>query len=908
LNLSKIKENLKIVDVVKFYTVQKVNQQNKMLCPFHDEKTASFAIYPDTNSYYCFGCESGGDVIRFVEKFRQVEFKEAIQILTDDFGVDVALDDKKLKQQQKIREKKQKLEKIYHVAVDYFKSQLTQEHIEFISNKYGLTQETIAKAKIGYSGAHGGILEHLRDKGFSDDEIYKSGLVTKTNGQLKDMFYNRIMIPYLKAGQVEYFTGRSLESNDDLKYLNLKHTSPEVKNPLFSARSKGIDTLLLVEGEFDALAAAELTDHDVIGLGKAGLSKHKKKDLFKLVEKYDEIIIINDLDENKAGLKGAIQTARAILERTGIVCRVVQLEKIEGLDSVDVADYNRENKDIMRIIETSQRFIEFLKEDELIEVVENYIKSLWKSEGIKNLSIKVKNLIPLMKDLNRIDCNLFIEDIRRIVKNKTSYVSKDGKKKEGNKNALGSKQDFLTMINQEKKKDKFGNEFNPTMLGKKVVEDIEEKGNRWAYVLVEEKGSFYFYDGQKGYWEKESAENFKKEIREVLREDNEDWERKHKIEEVNDALKQSILADRKNLKRFDAGINPNLDLINCKSGMLDWRTGELKDHDPSYYSLFQIKADYDPVADCPKWEETLREWIDEEYTIKFLQEFAGYCLIPDTSHQKALILYGAGSNGKSVFLEVLNELLGPENCGGKSLSQINERFGHISIKDNLANICPDIDSTYLKSTGITKNIIRGEKITGEYKGKDLMDFTPICRLLFSCNELPKSRDKSDGWLRSFEIVKFKNKFKPTDPNFDPDLKEKLLNEKNGIFNWAIDGLRRLKKQGNFTLSDEIKEAKEGYQKENDTVRSFIDDVCELNPAATATTEYLFRTYLEYCDECNYKPVNRNRFVRTLKWLGLRKVRTTFEVCKKHGKLNCDKCYNQHLTKKQKRGFKGLKID
>lgn len=908
MKINSIKEQLNIIEVVEHYTGQQL-KNNKILCPFHSEKTASFVVYENTDSFYCFGCNFGGDIICFVEKYKNLEFLEAIKLLAKDFDIKLDLDDKKMEKWKEAREEKKKLENIYQVALEYFESQLKQEHIEFISGKYGLDPVTIKKARIGFSGINGGILKYLRTKGFSDEDIYKSGLVTKKTGQLKDMYYNRLMIPYIEAGRPIYFTGRSLNGDDDLiKYLNLKHISPEVKNPLFYARLKGVDTLLLVEGEFTALAGTELIDYDVIGLGKSGLSKHKKADLFKLIKRYEEVIIINDTDENKAGIKGAINTAKAILEGTDVICMIGQLDPIEGQDGTDIADYNREGKDLEQTIKEAIKFIELLSETDLIEVTGQYIKTLWKAKDLRELASKVKIVIPFMKNLNRVDSNLFIEEIRRIVKNKTSYTDENGEKKEGQKNALGTKQDFLVMINEEKQKDKYGNKFTPSMLAKKVVENIEEKGNRWAYVLVREKGFFYFYDSNKGYWKEESESYFKNEIREVLREHNQEWENSYKLREASDALKQDTLADRRNLERFDAGINPDLKFINCKNGMLDWKTGQMKKHNPDYYSLFQMNVNYNPEADCPKWEATLKDWINEKDTIKFLQEYAGYCLIPDTSYQKALILHGAGSNGKSVFLEVLKEMLGTENCGENSLAQINSRFGTISIKDNLANIAPDIDPTYLEGTGTIKNIIRGEGISGEYKGKDLMKFRPVCRLLFSCNELPRARDKSEGWLRSFEIVEFKNKFEPTDPNFDPDLKKKLLDELDGIFNWALEGLKRLKTQEHFTLSDEIKKAKADYQKENDTVQSFIEEVCELDVTSKATTEYLFRSYIEYCKECNYKPVNRNVFIRTLQGLGVQKTHTTFEVCKEHSKYKCSECCNPELIKKRKRGFKGLKVD
>lgn len=900
-------KNIHIKELIENETGQRFKNK-KILCPFHNEKMASFVIYPATNSFNCFGCNVGGDVIRFIELYKGLEFKEAINYLAQKYNIEIrSYSKKELKQIREQREEKQIIKKIWLKALNHFTEQLRQEHIDFLTNKYGLAPATIKKAKIGYIKT--GLVNYLRKKGFKDTDIYISGLATKdkTTGKIKDMFYDRLIIPYLKDGQPVYFTGRALKSDDTIKYLNLKHTSPEVINPLFLAQLEGNDILILVEGELDGLAGTELlNDCDVIALGKAGLSKTKKKDLFKILKRYDDVVIINDTEENEAGIKGSIQTAKAILKGTCVICRIGQLEQLEGQKSTDIADYNREDKNLYPVVEEAPEFIELLQEDELIETIEQYVKNLWEVTRLRELSTKVKIIIPFMKDLNRIDCNLFIGDIRRIVKNKTSYIDEDGNKKAGSKNALGSKQDFLTMINEEKQKGKDRSKFNPSKIGEQVIEEVENEGDKWA--LIPTGNLYYRYNGNKGVWEFERVTtHFKNKIRQVLRESNKEWETSFKIKEVLQAINQAIIGDRNNLERFDAGINPNLDLINLKNGMLDWRTGELKGHDPSYYSVFQINVNYNPKATCPNWKKALRDWIPDPETIKFLQEFAGYCLIPDTSYQKALILHGGGSNGKSTFLEILQELYGEENCEDKALYEINQRFGTASIKDKLVNICPDIDPAYMERTAKIKSIIAGEKVSAEYKGQDSFNFRPVVRLMFSANDIPRTRDKSDGWLRRIEIVDFPNQFKPTDENFEPDLKKKLINELDGIFNWALEGLRRLKDHERFTISDEIKKSKSKYQKENDTVQSFVEESCELDPVVKATTEYLFREYREYCEGCNYKPVNRNVFIRTLKKLGLRKTLTTFEVCLEHEKYKCSECYNPPTIKKRKRGFKGLKL-
>ena len=108
--------------------------------------------------------------------------------------------------------------------------------------------------------------------------------------------------------------------------------------------------------------------------------------------------------------------------------------------------------------------------------------------------------------------------------------------------------------------------------------------------------------------------------------------------------------------------------------MLDWKNKELKSHSPDYYSQFQLPVIYNKGAKCPKWKKTLKEWLPKEKSRMFLQEYIGYCLIPDTSYQKAVILHGTGSNGKSTFLNVINELFGESNLSNIPMHRLSNRF------------------------------------------------------------------------------------------------------------------------------------------------------------------------------------------------------------------------------------------
>ena len=422
------------------------------------------------------------------------------------------------------------------------------------------------------------------------------------------------------------------------------------------------------------------------------------------------------------------------------------------------------------------------------------------------------------------------------------------------------------------------NDFFPTPLARDLIIKESKKGKFYRYVA--EKEVFYHY-GRKGYWKVANTQYLRKIIRRQLLSYNDKWDKKHNIEEVLEAMKDYLLHDV-NINLFDVGINPDNVYINTKNGMFDWQKGILLPHDPNYYSQFQLNVKYDPKKECPLWQKSLKQWIPEREARLFLQEYAGYCLIPDTSHHKALFLMGSGSNGKSTFLNVLAALFGAENLSNIPLHRLSERFEIANIQDKLVNICADIDPTYLKKTGNLKTIIAGESVRGEYKYGASFSFIPVVRLIFSTNELPMSRDHSEGWYRRFEIVRFPNEFKKSDPGFDLDLEGKLIEETSGIFNWAVEGLKRLKRNSNFTQSDSIIQAKMDYEIENDSVVAFMEENTVQGEGYCEACSYIYREYVNYCEVTNLSPIGRNKFTSRIKSMGYAvKVKKTYGKPERH---------------------------
>lgn len=239
--------------------------------------------------------------------------------------------------------------------------------------------------------------------------------------------------------------------------------------------------------------------------------------------------------------------------------------------------------------------------------------------------------------------------------------------------------------------------------------------------------------------------------------------------------------------------------INLLNGKLNWAAMKLSPHDPDTFEILQLPIKYDPNAQCPTFNKYLETTLDPE-VIELVKEVIGYCLIPDTRFEKAVMLTGSGSNGKSVLLDVIQDLLGQDNVSNVELQELGEnRFKAAGLLGKLANVFSDLDDRGLKSSSMFKVLVTGDRITAERKFGQPFEFKNYARLLFSANKLPSSRDRSYAFYRRWLIIPFEKTFDGT--NADKSLKRKLKSseELSGILNLAIKGLHH------YSINQDISE-------------------------------------------------------------------------------------------------------
>ncbi|GAB6178969.1 hypothetical protein JCM14036_02880 [Desulfotomaculum defluvii] len=325
--------------------------------------------------------------------------------------------------------------------------------------------------------------------------------------------------------------------------------------------------------------------------------------------------------------------------------------------------------------------------------------------------------------------------------------------------------------------------------------------------------------------------------------------------------------------RRDPGeLNNRPDLINVKNGLLDWRTGKLYPHTPKYLSTIQLPVIYDPKATCPATDKFWSEIVPAD-CLPILEEMFGYSMIPETKYQKAFMLTGGGSNGKGTLLDQLTSFIGRTNTSNVPLQDLAEhRFKRAEIFGKLINIFADLDSKALLSTSYFKMVVAGDEIDAERKHKDPFFFRPFSRLIFSANELPRSNDRTFAYYRRWIILSFPNKF-VIGQNADNNLIKGITSEKelSGVLNRALNGLRRLDRQGGFSTSETVNNELEKYKVMNDSVAAFINDWCVVNlndedrkPIVGKVA--IYDSYKRYVAENNLKQLSARKFNERLQEL------------------------------------------
>lgn len=378
------------------------------------------------------------------------------------------------------------------------------------------------------------------------------------------------------------------------------------------------------------------------------------------------------------------------------------------------------------------------------------------------------------------------------------------------------------------------------------------------YPFLKSKLHADFYNYENGVYVPMSGDDLKSLfLREMLKDGLTLY---RKVSAVNDKIACFKSLDGRQFRHSDE--NPNPAVLNLKNGLLDIYTGQLYAHDPNYLSTAQIPIDYDPYAKAPRWKQFIMEVTDgDPEQALLLQQLAGYCLTNETSFAKAFIFIGSGANGKSLFTRMISKLVGRHNVSNLNLTSISKQFGLTGLVGKRLNIIDEISGNYFESN-IIKNLISGEPISIDIKFRpEPLEFTPIAKIIFSVNQLPKINDTTQGLYRRFIIIPFLRSFLA---NPDLDLESKLTEELAGILNWSIEGLRLLREEGHFHETQKNFAIMNQFKAENSPLLEFLlEEYVPADERFSEPVNLIYQKYRNYCLNNGYKHKSINNFSKEI---------------------------------------------
>jgi P4 family phage/plasmid primase-like protien len=303
---------------------------------------------------------------------------------------------------------------------------------------------------------------------------------------------------------------------------------------------------------------------------------------------------------------------------------------------------------------------------------------------------------------------------------------------------------------------------------------------------------------------------------------------------------------------------------------------------PKHKALACVPYDYDPEAECHEWNAITRRVFELEPSPedmrKLLQEFAG-AAVAGIAHQyaKCLILSGGGNNGKSVVAEMITDHLMPDGSVSFTTPQSWARPEYLSrLRSARLNVANEVPANDIQASDVFKAVIDGGAVTARDLYAQPYTLKPRAAHLFLCNELPGTRDHSNGFWRRVFVLRFKRNFS-THPDetgrlrTKDEVKSTLKAELPGIMLWALHGAVRLLRQGAYTVPPSHAEEMAEWKLETDQVAAFVDDCC-INDGGSTLLADVHKEFLEWCELRRRTPLSDRSLAKRLRSLGIEQTR------------------------------------
>jgi len=372
-----------------------------------------------------------------------------------------------------------------------------------------------------------------------------------------------------------------------------------------------------------------------------------------------------------------------------------------------------------------------------------------------------------------------------------------------------------------------------------------------------DKATVYYY--KDGYYKQAGISILQKMVADFL---GTAWS-EHNQRQIVTHIKHTTF---KTLTQIEEERNPEWQyFINLNNCVYDSRKGheEALPHDPKYMFLYKIPINYNPKATCPKAMNFFKSTLSPNF-VTISQEIFGYCLIDCYDIPAIFYLLGSGGNGKNVWLDLLTSMLGKENVTNKTIEALaGDKFCRIQLLGKRANLATEANEEGYIQSSFLKSVSDGNWISGEYKGKDSIDFKTYAKIIVACNRLPKTKDDTPGWLDRQYVIPFFKRFRGTKKEKSSLAKDIIADkeEMEGLLFWAIQGLQRLRDTNKFSYDGH----QEMYEKFGTAITYFLEGCVfeATNANAEISISDMYEYYTKWCKKHSLIPLRQQAFARQL---------------------------------------------
>ena len=785
----------------------------------------ALALYESTNSFYDWKLREGGDIAQLVALVK--------------FDGDIKAAIRELMPNRPNNQYDEQVKQLF-AKKKAFASSIEQWHKELLNSGNPASRDA---------------LKYLLDRRIS----------TKTISELKiglkpDSAEKRICIPYWDAASKEviYFTSRKFPQFRDngsdephehpdtpkykkapLEFYPFLHNAPLGLNTLKRKGKDGDGTIIITEGVFDWLAFYQ-EGYSVLATNGGDFGKYWPEVLETIEKNFRKVILAFDNDE--AGREFTRKAAQKFFEaKLPFSCAEILTK--------DVAEYYATVGNLNTIINSAKDGFEWLLES--LKDKDRTFEQLSFTEQKNKMDFCKKVLMRMGHDFSASQMHEAMLSLRNYFpRNWVSETIKEVKK-------------LTTPTAAEKRKARSA----------AIVNTIANSHD----IIYDERVGFYEYMKNEGRWVAKFDNDIGSYVVRLLGEmaTGNELTSAIKLIKADERIRDETIIEKFNTKP----------LISFKNGTLyiDENTGNVtfKHHDKEDYNTVTMPYNYDPKAKCAKWLKFIEEVTNGDKEAQaILQEFPGYALIPSCFLQKCLLLKGDGANGKSVYTNIIKEVFGGVQTFTKGYgyvssvepSKFKDNFRVMPFLYSFINISSDTESDLRHGEGLFKKIVAGETLEDSYKHKDPIQFQTRSKLIMCCNFFPLVSDTSNGFMRRFLIVDFPMHYVDDPrPNTNerqliPFMEKRFMDELPGIFNWILEGLRRLIRNGKFTGTDSKKQKAliREFRSANDPMYTYLEEEAdnffdESGEGKEINRSDIFKKYIEWAIEHCINPIAANRF-------------------------------------------------